>query len=578
MKLLGLNLNFSDAVNSLLGGLATSMDAGLNSVYGNLGTNDRVGGGAEKFLRSFQTDPSTYYRILEGFPFFSALIDSYVQPLSDVIRAEGIPISHNDKTINAQAQEIIENFHVKKFILDNLENFIKRGSYSAFITIKNIPNLNDPDNPFKTFGITDMVNPFDAEFAEKDNHVIAATFTRKGNAADASDKAKVQFPFYELYTYYYEKKTIKVMTKRDLQGRGNHVTQALTELSKNFDADTAVDKDGLADPLAEIDKAGERAREEFKHNIAIDMMIFRGKGIFEDYLRDLFNLFILDYVDSTISLNDYVKAMILKITVTSAKTDVRKATEVANFLESRLNTNNVDLLSSYSNPFQLINTLQNRILNRTIVLPEQAEYSNISQEQLPDINSLIEKMKADIDERKRNLVTQLGIPEELMLGGVPGGGQVAYRWEMISRNDKMMRTINNLLASVASSIKHFLSAVIYRTTRVMVPISSWDLNYDETAFIKSFEQRSRFATLAERYRDMANMLEIANTIASSAILDKGKFLEYLYLDIKAIDSKFADMILWQDIGAGVGTGNEPEDDMPGNSQRARNSGSRVKRG
>ena len=508
---MGLRKNFSSwmagTFNSIMDGIASRMSATMNSMYSNV-NNGGVHRPAKssEYTNIYDVDPNLYYDILNDYPFFNKLAKGYSDSLYEVILKDDCKVIYSDKKLEEKMNKAIVDHKLKDFILARLKEMVKRGTYVGFID--NNASLNE------------IINPYDSTYVERHGRFLSAAID------------KTELPFYDLIPYWYEKTitnelTVNEMKKIAARSNKNIIDEKLEDLNKDLNKESNQTAEIDEDKDKEIDEKQELI-ENFKNDIKVDTVIFKGKSIFEEYLRDLYKLFIREYIWDALSLSEYLKANIITATISAQKYDQRKVVDVINDVESLLNTDNINIIMAYSDPLQLLNLINDKIINKVRVLPQVSEYSSLDELKLPDIQATIDKLKNDIEEGKKHLEDCLNIPEDI----VNGSGN---RWEISSKYVDYTDTLSTMLDSISRMIKMFCSAYIYRTEKIYVDPGLIEHKFDINKFVSPYMNRSNLAILNDKMKDITGLLSTASDVLELPAVDGDKFIEFFKTEIKNAD-------------------------------------------
>lgn len=502
----------SNSFNSVMDSIASRMYTVQNSMYNSVDGGHHRASKTSEYLNIYDIDPNVYYDILNDYPFFNMLVNSYVDSLFEVISKDNCHITiESDKKLENELNKMIDKYKVKDFILKNLRVFIKRGSYVGF-------------NNYERETLNEIIDPFDNLFIERHGRFLSAEIS----------ESKTQLPFMDLFTYWFERNVTDLFTISEMKKID----------SKKIDNNNFMNEeiDEINDDINEIkheedkDETPEEVKiREFKENVTVDTTIFRGKSMFEDYLRDLYKLFIREYIWDALSLSDYLKSNIITATVSAQKYDNRKVSNIINSIESLLNTDNVNIIMSYSDPLQLLNQINDKLLNKVRVLPQVSDYSSIDEMNLPDIRSQLEKLKQEIEDGKKELESNLNIPEDIINGS-------GNRWEVSSKYIDYTDTLTRLLETISDSIKRFCIAYCYKKDQKYIDIELIEHRFDIAKFVSPYMNRSNITILNDKMKDVSGLLGTVSEVMDLPAVNKKNFTEYLKTEMEQADPELKGLI------------------------------------
>lgn len=511
---MGIIRNFStwvsNSFNSVMDGIASRMYTVQNSMYNSVDGGHHRASKTSEYLNIYDIDPNVYYDILNDYPFFNTLVKSYADSIYEIISKDDCHITMNDKKKESELNKMIDKYHLKDFILKNINLFIKRGTYVGF-------------NNYKREAVNEIVDPFDNLFIERHGRFLSAEIS----------ESKVQMPFMDLFTYWYDRNVTDLFTVSEIEKINSR------KIEQNF-MDKEINK--INDDINEIkhdETKNESVEEEnirkFKESVTVDTTIFKGKSMFEDYLRDLYKLFVREYIWDALSLSDYLKSNIITATVSAQKYDNRKVSNIINSIESLLNTDNVNIIMSYSDPLQLLNQINDKLLNKVRVLPQVSDYSSIDEMNLPDIRSQLEKLKQEIDEGKKDIENDLNIPEDIINGA-------GNRWEVSSKYVDYTDTLTRLLNTISESIKRFCVAYDYKKNGNYIDQELIEHKFDITKFISPYMNRSNITILNDKMKDVSGLLGTVGEVLEMKAINQDNFVKYLKKEMETADPELKDLI------------------------------------
>jgi len=492
----------SSVFNNMMDSVASRMSSSLTSMYQNVGSNRNS---ASDYLGMYNRDPSVYYEILDDYPFFNKIVSAYENTLIEVMSNDAYKVTCKDKKVEEELNKAIKDYKIKDYQLEHLNECIKRGSYIGFL-----------DNNGTT--VSEIIQPFTNKFISRHNKFLSISL----------EESPVQIPFYEIYSYWYDVSVIDKITTKEIKdlNRNNRTENEniLEELNDKINPDSE----------KELDEDEEFVKE-FKQSLEVDTLIFRGKSLFEPYLKDFFKIFIREYVLDALSLSDYVKSNVITATMSGQKYDNKKVSEIINSIESLVNTDNINIMMSFSDPLQLINQINDKLINRTRVLPQIQDYSQLDEMKLPDVQIQLDKLRADIEVYKKDLEDKMSIPEDIING-------VGNRWEVSSKYQDFMNVLNNILKTMSDSVRRFCVSYYYKKHKSYIEIDQIEHRFDLDKYVAPYMNRSNLSILSDRMKDITSLIEQASAVVELPAVDTKKFIDYLKSEMKSADPTLDGMI------------------------------------
>lgn len=529
---MGIMANFSSWMANTFNGVMDSLASRMNTTMSSMYSMDAPGSyrhhHSNEYTNAMDIDPNIYYDILEDFPYFNALVNIYADALYEVVSKDDFRVTcTNDNKLQAHVNKVIEEYKLKDYILQHLRDFVKRGVYVGFISSNR--------------EIKEIFNPFDVKFINKNGRFLAAEVK--------SNNAEVQMPFYDLFTYWYDKDVDDLFTEEEMDACAKNVKPDEVDyksLTDDIEADLNVH--------AVRNTAGEKESkmlQQFKRSVEVNTVLYKGKGYFQDHLTDLFRLFVKQYVYQALSLSDYLKCNVITATVSSQKVDVRKVMNVVNNIESLLNEDNINVVMSYSDPLELINQINDKLINRIRVVPQISDYSDLQKLDLTSIKEQLDALKEDIKAAKEDLQADLNIVEEIFTGN-------GNRWELSSKYEKYTNTLTHMLDSISASICRFCVSYMYRLDAKYYDQSIFQHKFDLNKYISPYAQKSNMTALADRFNEINSVIEAAGNILNNNAINKGEFLTYLQNELENADADLKGLINYDSFMGGEGESSSSE--------------------
>lgn len=545
--------NFDSFLGSVVNSVMDSVSArmySINSTYVSPVVGGKVTNSNQDLSKMFNLDPDVFFEFLNDYSFLNALVKAYKDPLAEIIEGDDFEVKLDGGDLAKMANEGIRSVGLKKFILDHLSDFIKRGTYSGFLSVDQI----DPDTHEKNSSITDSIHPYRNVF-----------FERHGNFLKL-EMNKVRFKFHEVFVYYFERKNLNSISKfevkeaKRMKDHEKDFSGIIT--SQRFEPKVSEGPETRPPGMTKEEWESKKAKEK----LSSDIVQFRGKSIFEPFLRDLFHLFLLEYVYGQIALTEYMKSLMLKVTA-NGKADVAKLTEIANKIENLMNTDNANIICSFQDPNIMVSQIQDKLINRVRVLPELMDYASLDELRVPMINERIEMLKQDIQTRKTYLTNSLSIPQEFLNEGQANSN---YRWEVISRNQHFSDSLVQFLGTISYAIKQFCTSYVFAKTGKYIVVDSWKHHFNSEPYLYSYMQKSRMNMLSERVAELLNLCQLVDQVSQSPIVNKSVMLTYVNKELSKIDPRLSQCVtLTSDLvgmSGGPGAGGNEEGDGQGFSR------------
>jgi hypothetical protein len=208
---------------------------------------------------------------------------------------------------------------------------------------------------------------------------------------------------------------------------------------------------------------------------------------------------------------------------------------VVNNIESLLNEDNINVVMSYSDPLELINQINDKLINHIRVVPQISDYSDLQKLDLTSIKEQLDALKEDIKAAKEDLQADLNIVEEIFTGN-------GNRWELSSKYEKYTNTLTHMLDSISASICRFCVSYMYRLDAKYYDQSIFQHKFDLNKYISPYAQKSNMTALADRFNEINSVIEAASNILNNNAINKGEFLTYLQNELENADADLKGLI------------------------------------
>lgn len=490
----------SNTFDNFMGSIADRMAATLNSTISPYNRPGTIRSGASNFFTEYQYDPQYFYDIMEKFPYFHAIVNVFSAACYEVISKDTIKISCSDKKLESQVNQALKDYKLKNFILDHLEEMLKRGTYTGIIGEDEI---------------TDIVCPYEGEFISLKGKFLATSIGSN------------QLPFYDTFSYWYGQTIKNAFTIEEMKKLQPYLNRSKAD-QQIFQLGNEITAQEETEPENDI-------LEKFKEQVELSTKIFVGKSYFEGVLPDIFRLFLRDYLYDNLSMTEYTKSQLITGTVPSNKADNAKSIEILNDIESCLNTDNINLMMGYADPIQILNQINDKLINRYRVLPQLKDYSDLKEFNLNKDTELLEYLTKDIENSKKAIEDALKIPEAIFTGN-------GNRWEISSKYEAFTDILVHMLDTVSQAISRFCTSIVYKKTNQYYAPIEFQHHFDINKYISPYSKTSNIAALNDRISELADLLKTTQDIVDNDAIDNKAFVTYLRNELITADPTMESLI------------------------------------
>lgn len=478
-----------------------SFQSAINSMASNMAnlTNSYVASGSA-IPRSARATPQeaanfdTYFEFLGGYHFVTGLLDIFVSTLSETIKTTSFKVSVADeKDKNGKLAEKLNSF-IDEIDLKNriLEDLESWVYRGAHFYSLDIKNKE----------LISVKDPYSFKILKKRSKLVGYLYNGK------------YVKLTEGVGYWYKKDDVQNLPKSKV-------------ISKSI-----------------VDKKDYKSDNQF----AIEYSVFSGKSIFRSQLIKIYQTYVLEYILYFLGLRDSIKPDILSMTFPSTRTDISQAAIASDRIESLLNQPSA-AMTSVIDPVAFINQLNFVLLNHIKVVPNVDNFNSLNELGTSDLSSRRARLTDELESNKKQILNNLTVPEEVYSGN-------SNRWEVMSRNDRWMTTINNQLQSVTRFVK---DTVIARAKEDNVNLSYSDVIFslEMSSFLASYEIKNKMSNVTERLSEVTRLVEMVESLVEKGPIKKDNFIEYIKDQLSAMDASIAGIINFDKLMSADKSSDEP---------------------
>ena len=428
---------------------------------------------ADRSNSIFRKDPEVYLDFLESWDFVQGLIDSFASPLKEVLNKNQIKVSFKSSELSKYTDwvnNVLLDIDLKHAMMDSLSSVIYRGTFFKLLSYNKETrkfHLVDVDKPWSTSKVNRLGKPMG--------------YLRNKKFVDYSEGV---FGCYR-----------------------SHVTKRVT-LDK-VTSKTVKDK-VIEDIGKEYDKRMESEITVYTHSV--------GRSVFYGQATKLFQIYLNDFVSQFLALKDSVRQDLLAVTVSALPKKTTNTAKVVQSIEEAVNQG-ANLLVQ-QDPYTLLNQVVFSLFNNVRVLPMVDSYSSITNIDLANLKDKRQQLQNETDELKRQVISNLSIPEELQSGS-------GNRWEILSRSDKFLTAINSYISIFDSVVKSSVVAILRSVGRYCTE--------DDIAFsfindtpLQSQMSRNKAGLFIDSLRDSINAINgLKMTLATGFVDPEGAVQDFL---------------------------------------------------
>lgn len=433
----------------------------------------------------FKNDPDRILEYLKDYDYVKGLIDAFASPLREILTKNEYKISFKPDHLH-RYEDFINNklkvLNLQDILLDSLPVTIYRGGFFRL-------NLYNKDT--KEFHLTNTVDPWKTVYVERLGKPIG--FIRRNS--HFIDVRQGVFAAYSLYP----KKTVPLSSIKNPKIR----------------------KDILGYLGGDIDKSDEPDILVYVHSVP--------RSIFYGQAQKLFQIFLNDFILQVLALKDSIRQDIFTVTVQAVAKKTVNTAKVTQAIEEVLNQGSNLLVQQ--DPQTMISQVAWAMFNSARVLPCVENYSAINSLDMMDLKNKRAQLQAETEDLKRQVLSNLGIPEELQTG-------TGNRWEILSRSDKYLTAINAFVMLYENVVRNLVVSMMYSLGRYCDPEDiSFSLLNDTP--LQSQMARNKTALLTDSLRDELLAINEVKMLIGTGYVDAEKVVTEFTSQIQRYNLPFS---------------------------------------
>jgi len=279
--------------------------------------------------------------------------------------------------------------------------------------------------------------------------------------------------------------------------------------------------------------------DESKDTLVRTFDLAAGYPLYYNVANKVKEYLLKDDVVSLLSIKDLIQPLLLLIRV-----DKTTSPDEAN----RLALNTENLINKYSDISSIlsanfsINDLIDSLINNIRVLPDyNSGLGSMESIDLSKISSKISEIRGDQDNIKESILTSLGIPRALFTGDVT-------KWEAIKSSQRLNSKVNNFINNIKDGLKETTASFYYLLTGKQISLEDIDIalfNKTDVDYNIAISSSEIINNLIQSINTILDTVQ--NFVKSNELIDGQKYCEYVFNQLKVIDSGISDFISENDI-------------------------------
>jgi hypothetical protein len=295
--------------------------------------------------------------------------------------------------------------------------------------------------------------------------------------------------------------------------------------------------DNINDQLKDESDDLEDVVDEVKDDIII-YQSFDIKTTFWYQSPLLYQIYLNDIMAQCLGIKDTLKQTILTVSVSGETKRTINLNNITNAMERALNAN--DSLILNQDPTSLVNKMTSRLMNNIKVLGNITEFSQIGKLEADDDSGKRDKLQAELDKMKQQILDNLGIPQELASNAV-----TSNRWEILSRSDRYLSAITRLLKLCADIVKRTASSML-RAIGQDIPETDISYSLINSTNVQSQLSRNKVMSLAENTQYLCQAVQEFRGLLGTGLVDVSNAIDELLLRVHRDEVPFSNSFKTKD--------------------------------
>ena len=418
----------------------------------------------------FRKNPDMFLDYLRDDPFVQSLVESFTSPLKEILDKNRITISFDNEELKKYEDFLnnkIEEVGLKEQITSSLFDSVYRGAFFKVLTY---------NSTTKNFNFVDIHEPWKTTYIERLSKPMG--YLRRGEFIDLSEGVYAYYKLHPVKRVSLSKVTIPQLKK-----------QLEEDLGKKFDSKL------------------EPEITAYTH--------YRSRSLFYGQAQQIFQIYLNSFILQFLALKDSIRQDLITVIVQSLPKKTINTAKVAQSIEEALNQGSNILVQQ--DPRSLISQVIFALFNSARVLPSVENYSSIQKLDLLDLKDKRAQLMAENEELKKQLLANLGIPEELQAG-------TGNRWEILSRSDKYLTAINSYVVMMDDIVKNTVISMMRLMGRYCEK-SDINFSFINDTPLQSQMSRNKAALFIDSLRDTMSAINGVKLIVSTGFVDPNKVME-----------------------------------------------------
>jgi len=474
------NLLYKNSV--WMGDLLNRIDVSRNTRQYEEMTSDFLASSSIKELKNFLRN----YHFTESITsLLNFVVEDLISKASFVVNVKESEGSEIDKELSNEVSKYLQDIRLRDVILKDLNEHIYLGQYSYYLDEVNRK-------------IYKLTKPDEGTIISTGDRIIALIYdeSTNDNSYSLSSDSKNIIKSPNLITYFYKKEVIKKISYGELEN-----------------------KESILKELGELDKI------KFLPKSISLMEGFVGRSLIDSVIYRIYQMMLREFQIDLLSIKDTLKQEIILANISPNVRDASAVADALTSIESAVNFS--DFSFSVSKPEEMLNRIIYYFQHAIKVVPSLQSISSFDTMERDRITEKKERLERERDEIEKNILNNLGIPDELFSGS-------SNRWETMSRSSRFMTLIDSILNSEIMLVKRVCEDYIRHQKKIQTPYIV-EFNISSSNVIINNTMQNQAAILEDKVRGFMNIIREAIAFAKDPNIDSQLVIDYIRSQIAMID-------------------------------------------
>lgn len=278
-----------------------------------------------------------------------------------------------------------------------------------------------------------------------------------------------------------------------------------------------------------------------------------GRGVLNEVIPDLYQLALHEFQARLLSYKIALKSDLILANIDSNAKSREKIEKALGNIEAGLNFSEYAI--SYSNPVQAFTKAIAQFKNSVKVLPSTPSIASLDKMDFSDDTSKLQTILDSIQNERRQILEDLGIPEELYSGN-------ANKWEVISRSTRLLSKVQDLIRYETNVWEMFVRGYIRHSfPDINVESLTIEFQISKNNVVLNSVLSSQVDVLSQKINSISSIIQGIQSMESLQFIDYNKYIGWISDQLQTIDPSVLKCIDLEKLKKAQEAENPPEEDM-----------------